>query len=97
MRVLTIKELMLLGILASTIHVTVPYRDGRFVREVREGKKPAFSDGLRMAGAPGFEPGNGGIASCGAGTAPADLTVTGLAKALPYSWAEQESSIGFPQ
>ena len=50
MRVLTIKELMLLGILASTIHVTVPYRDGRFVREVREGKKPAFSDGLRMAG-----------------------------------------------
>src|ERR1700674_4088513 len=31
-----------------------------------------------------------------AGTAPADLTVTGLAKALPYSWAEQESSIGFP-
>ena len=33
-------------------------------------------------------------ASCGAGTAPADLTVTGLAKALPYSWAEQESNIG---
>jgi hypothetical protein len=32
-----------------------------------------------------------------AGTAPADLTVTGLAKALPYSWAEQESSIVFPQ
>jgi hypothetical protein len=27
-------------------------------------------------------------------TAPADLTVTGLAKALPYSWAEQERSIG---
>jgi site-specific DNA recombinase len=27
------------------------------------------------------------------GTAPADLTVTGLAKALPYSWAEQEQSI----
>ncbi len=39
----------------------VPYRDGRFVREVREGKKPAFSDGFRLAGAPGFEPGNGGI------------------------------------
>ncbi len=35
-------------------------------------------------------------APCGAGTAPADLTVTGLAKALPYSWAEQESRIGFP-
>jgi hypothetical protein len=31
------------------------------------------------------------------GPRPADLTVTGLAKALPYSWAEQESSIGFPQ
>jgi site-specific DNA recombinase len=28
------------------------------------------------------------------GTAPMDLTVTGLAKALPYSWAEQERSIG---
>ena len=29
-------------------------------------------------------------------TAPADLTVTGLAKALPYSWAEQEERIGLP-
>ena len=28
------------------------------------------------------------------GTAPADLTVTGLAKALPYSWAEQECRSG---
>jgi DNA invertase Pin-like site-specific DNA recombinase len=28
-------------------------------------------------------------------TAPADLTVTGLAKALPHSWAEQEQYIGF--
>jgi site-specific DNA recombinase len=28
------------------------------------------------------------------GTAPADLTVTGLAKGLPYSWAEQERLIG---
>jgi hypothetical protein len=28
------------------------------------------------------------------GTAPADLTVSGLAKAMPYSWAEQEQSIG---
>jgi site-specific DNA recombinase len=27
------------------------------------------------------------------GTAPADLTVTGLARALPYSWAEQERSV----
>ncbi len=27
------------------------------------------------------------------GTVPADLTVTGLAKALPYSWAEQERAI----
>jgi site-specific DNA recombinase len=26
--------------------------------------------------------------------APADLTVTGLAKALPYPWAEQERDIG---
>jgi hypothetical protein len=26
-------------------------------------------------------------------SAPADLTVTGLARALPYSWAEQERSI----
>jgi site-specific DNA recombinase len=28
------------------------------------------------------------------GTAPADLTVTTLARALPYSWAEQERRIG---
>jgi len=28
------------------------------------------------------------------GTVPSDLTVTGLAKALPYSWAEQEYRIG---
>jgi hypothetical protein len=33
------------------------------------------------------------IAAIAHGTAPADLTVTGLAKALPYSWAEQEQSI----
>jgi site-specific DNA recombinase len=29
-------------------------------------------------------------------TARTDLTVTGLAKALPYSWAEQERRIGLP-
>jgi site-specific DNA recombinase len=34
------------------------------------------------------------IAAIADGTAPADLTVTGLAKALPYSWAEQERGIG---
>ena len=34
------------------------------------------------------------IAAIVDGTAPADLTVTDLAKALPYSWAEQEQSIG---
>jgi site-specific DNA recombinase len=33
------------------------------------------------------------IAAIFDGTVPADLTVTGLAKALPYSWAEQEQSI----
>ena len=37
------------------------------------------------------------IAAIFDGTAPADLTVTGLAKALPYSWAEQEQSIGLLQ
>ena len=35
------------------------------------------------------------IAAIVDGTAPADLTVTGLAKALPYSWAEQEERVGF--
>jgi 2,4-dienoyl-CoA reductase-like NADH-dependent reductase (Old Yellow Enzyme family) len=30
----------------------------------------------------------------GGGTAPADLTVTGLAKALPYSRIEQEQRVG---
>jgi site-specific DNA recombinase len=34
------------------------------------------------------------IAVIADGTAAADLTVTGLAKALPYSWAEQERKIG---
>jgi hypothetical protein len=34
------------------------------------------------------------IAAIADGTAPADLTVTGLAKALPNSWAEQERRIG---
>jgi hypothetical protein len=34
------------------------------------------------------------IAAIVDGTAPADLTVTGLAKALPYSWAEQERNTG---
>ena len=33
------------------------------------------------------------IAAIADGTASADLTVTGLAKALPYSWAEQERAI----
>ena len=34
------------------------------------------------------------VAAIAEGTAPAHLTVTGLAKALPYSWAEQERDIG---
>jgi hypothetical protein len=33
------------------------------------------------------------IAAIVDGTAPADLTVTGLAKTLLYSWCEQERSI----
>jgi site-specific DNA recombinase len=33
------------------------------------------------------------IAAIVDGTAPADLTVTGLAKTVPYSWCEQERSI----
>jgi site-specific DNA recombinase len=36
------------------------------------------------------------IAAIVEATAPADLTVTGLANALPYSWAEQEQRIGLP-
>jgi site-specific DNA recombinase len=36
------------------------------------------------------------IAAIADGTAPADLTVTGLAKALPYLWAEQEQDVGHP-
>jgi hypothetical protein len=34
------------------------------------------------------------IAAIVDGTAPADLTVTGVAKTLPDSWAEQEERIG---
>jgi hypothetical protein len=37
------------------------------------------------------------IAAIVDGTAPATLTVTGLAKCLPYSWSEQEQSIGLLQ
>ena len=37
------------------------------------------------------------IAAIVNGSAPADLTVTGLAKALPYSWAAQEQAIGLLQ
>jgi site-specific DNA recombinase len=33
------------------------------------------------------------VAAIADGTAPADLSVTGLAKALPYAWAEQERAI----
>jgi hypothetical protein len=33
------------------------------------------------------------IAAIVDGTAPADLTVTGLARRLPYSWAEQERDV----
>jgi site-specific DNA recombinase len=34
------------------------------------------------------------IAAIADGSAPTDLTVTTLAKALPYSWAEQERRLG---
>jgi branched-subunit amino acid ABC-type transport system permease component len=37
------------------------------------------------------------IAAIVDGSAPADLTVTGLARALAYSWAEQEQAIGLLQ
>jgi site-specific DNA recombinase len=30
------------------------------------------------------------------GTAPADLTITALARGLPWSWAEQERRLGLP-
>jgi hypothetical protein len=36
------------------------------------------------------------IAAIADGSAPADLTVTALAKALPYSWTEQEGRLGLP-
>jgi site-specific DNA recombinase len=34
------------------------------------------------------------VAAIAAGRAPTNLTVTGLARALPYSWAQQERDIG---
>ena len=34
------------------------------------------------------------VSAIAEGTVPADLTITGLARALPCSWAEQERSIG---
>jgi hypothetical protein len=37
------------------------------------------------------------VAAIVEGTAPADLTVSGLIRVLPYSWAEQERRIGLFQ
>jgi hypothetical protein len=37
------------------------------------------------------------IAAIADGSAPADLTITALAKALPHSWAEQERRLGLPR
>jgi hypothetical protein len=37
------------------------------------------------------------IAAIADGHAPSDLTVTALAKALPYSWADQERRLGLSQ
>jgi hypothetical protein len=36
------------------------------------------------------------VAAIADGTAPADLTVTTLAKALPYLWSEQDRRLGSP-
>jgi hypothetical protein len=52
--------------------------------------QPADRDATKLV-IPHASPGMMRIA---AGTAPADPTVSGLFKALPYCWAEQETRIG---
>ncbi len=68
-----------LGHLASFSEIAE--REGQGERHIRLIAPPAFVSPRIVAAIAG-------------GTAPGHLTVTGLAKALPYSWAEQERNIG---
>jgi hypothetical protein len=75
----------------------------RWIEEIRLGRVPSFADIARQESqgerhihllAPLAFLSPRIVAAIAEGTAPANLTVTGLAQALPHSWAEQEQSIG---
>jgi site-specific DNA recombinase len=75
----------------------------RWINELRHGRIVSFEDIARQEGqgerhirllAPLAFTSPRIISAIVEGTAPADLTVTGLVRALPYSWAEQERSVG---
>ncbi|SEO22833.1 Site-specific DNA recombinase [Rhodospirillales bacterium URHD0017] len=75
----------------------------RWINDLRHGRTASFEDIAKQVGqgerhirllAPLAFLSPRIISAIIEGTAPASVTVTGLARALPYSWAEQEHSIG---
>lgn len=75
----------------------------RWINDLRQGRIASFEDIAKQEGqgerhirllAPLAFLSPRIISAIVEGTAPADLTVTGLARALPYSWAEQDNSAG---
>jgi hypothetical protein len=75
----------------------------RWISDLRQGRTASFEDIAKQEGmgerhvrllAPLAFTSPRIISAIAEGTVAADLTITGLARALPYSWAEQERSIG---
>jgi len=75
----------------------------RWINDLRQGRIASFEDIAKQEGmgerhvrllAPLAFTSPRIVSAIAEGTAPADLTITGLARALPCSWAEQERSIG---
>jgi len=74
----------------------------RWINDLRQGRIPSFAEIARQEGqverhirllAPLAFVSPRIVSAIVAGTAPADLTITGLARALPYSWAEQNQRV----
>jgi hypothetical protein len=75
----------------------------RWINDLRQGRIASFEDIAKQEGqgerhirllAPLAFISPRIISAIVEGTAPAGVTVTGLARALPYSWAEQDHSVG---
>lgn len=83
--------------------LTAIARARRWINDLRQGRIASFAEIARQEGqverhirllAPLAFVSPRIILAIVEGTAPADLTVTGLARALPYSWAEQDQRVG---